>query len=180
MAAVLPEISMCAVKAEKLGQLRAGEKECDAALEACHYAFGNEIYNDARFHQPRDERDQRDKQSGSRSQSAKARCIATRDLAKGRAGEQRDRGSHSDNCVPLTTKQPENQSTEQARVQSGLGRQIGQGRISQAGGKKVCGEGNAGENIAAKPLSVVGAQPPESWNHAGERWCIHCRNLRRF
>jgi hypothetical protein len=72
---------MCAVKTEKLRQLRAGEKESNAAFEAGHYTFGNEIYNDACFHQPRDERDQRDKQSGSRSECAKAACIATGDLS---------------------------------------------------------------------------------------------------
>jgi hypothetical protein len=66
--------------------LRAGEKESDTALETRHYAFGNEIYNDACFDEPRDERDQRDEQRGSRSQRAEARCIATRDLAKRRAG----------------------------------------------------------------------------------------------
>jgi hypothetical protein len=52
MAAVLPKISMRAVKAEKLGQLRAGQKEGDAAFEARHHAFGNEIYNDACFDEP--------------------------------------------------------------------------------------------------------------------------------
>src|SRR5215468_337980 len=113
MAAVLPKISMCAVKAEELGQLCAGEKESDAALEAGHHAFGNEIYNDTCFDEPCDERDQRDKQSGSRSKRAEARCIATRDLAKRRAGEQRDRGRNCDDCVPRTTKQPKNESTEQ-------------------------------------------------------------------
>ena len=50
VAAVLPKISVCAVKTEELGQLRAGKKESDAALEAGHHAFGNEIYNDACLH----------------------------------------------------------------------------------------------------------------------------------
>src|SRR5262245_25110436 len=112
MDAVLPKISMCAVKAEELGELRASEKEGDAALEACHHTFGNKIYNDARFHEPRNDRDQRDKQSGSCSESAEARCIATRDLAKRRAGEQRDRGGNCDDCVPRATKQPKDESTE--------------------------------------------------------------------
>ena len=179
MAAVLPKISMCAVQTEKLGQLRAGEKEGDAALEASYYAFGNEIYNDSCFDEPRDERDQRDKQSGSRSERAEARGIATRDLAKRRAGEQRDRGRNRDDCVPRTTKQPKDESTEQARVKAGLGRQIGQGRISQTGGKEVCRERDAGENIAAQPASVVGAQPTESWNHPGKGRCIHRGKRRR-
>ena len=88
VAAVLPKISMCAVKAEELGQLRAGEKEGNAALESRHHAFGNEIYNDACFDEPCDKRDERDKQSGSRSQRAEACGIPTGNLAKRRTGEQ--------------------------------------------------------------------------------------------
>ena len=104
-------------------------------------------------------RDQRDKQSGSRRECAKARCIAARDLAKRRANEQRDRGSDRDDCVPRTTKQPEDESTKQARVKSSLGRQIGQRGVAQTGGQQVCGECDTGGNIAAKPASVVMAQP---------------------
>ena len=55
IAAALPKISMRAVKAEKLGQLRAGHKEGDAAFEADHDAFGNEVYNHACFDEPGDE-----------------------------------------------------------------------------------------------------------------------------
>ena len=179
MAAVLPKISMRAVKAEKLGQLRAGQKEGDAAFEAGHHAFGNEIYNDACFDEPGDERDECNKQSGSRSECAKACGITTCDFAKGRTNEQRDRRSDSDNCVPRTTKQPEDESTEQTRVKSSLGRQIGQRCVSQTGGKQICGERNAGENIRPQPASLVGAQPTESRNHSSERWCIHGGNLRR-
>ncbi|KAG0505829.1 MAG: hypothetical protein Udaeo_07950 [Candidatus Udaeobacter sp.] len=122
MAAVLPKISMRAVKAEELGQLGAGQKEGDAAFEAGHHAFGNKIYNDACFNEPGDERDECNKQSGSRSECAKACGVATRDFAKGRTNKQRDRRSDSDNCVPRTTKQPEDKPTEQTRVKSGLGR----------------------------------------------------------
>src|SRR6476469_3135553 len=104
MAAVLPKISMRAMKAEKLRQLRAGEKEGDSTFEAGHHAFGNEIYNDACFNEPGDERDECDQQSGSRSERAKSCGIATCDLAKGCTDEQRDRGSDSYNCVPRTTK----------------------------------------------------------------------------
>jgi hypothetical protein len=53
-----------------------------------HHAFGNEIYNDACFNQPRDKRDERNKQSGSRSERAEACGIPTRDLDKRRTGEQ--------------------------------------------------------------------------------------------
>src|SRR6476620_7117187 len=97
MAAVLPEISMRAVKAEKLWELRAGQKEGDAAFETGHHAFGNEIYNDACFDEPGEERDECNKQSGSRSECAKARCITARDFANGRTNEQRDRRRDSDN-----------------------------------------------------------------------------------
>jgi hypothetical protein len=173
MAAVLPKISMSAVKAKELGQLRAGEKEGDAALEARHHAFGNKIYNDSCLDEPRDERDQRDKQSGSRSERAETRGIATRYLPKRRAGEQRDRGRNCDDCVPRTTKQPKNESTKQTRVKPGFWRQIGEGRIAQTRGEEVCGERNAGKNIAAQPALVVGAQPAESWNHPGKGWRIH-------
>src|SRR5207302_3353489 len=157
MAAVPPKISVCAVEAEKLGQLRAGEKESDAALEAGHHAFGNKIYNDSCFDEPRDERDQRNEQRGPCGECAKACGIATRDLAKRRAGEQRDRGRNCDDCVPRTAKQPKDESTKQTRVKAGLGRQIGQGRISQTGGKKIRGERNASEKIAAQPASIIGA-----------------------
>src|SRR5436190_2575656 len=112
VAAVLPKISVCAVKAEELGQLRAGKKESDAALEAGHHAFGHEIYNDACLHEPRDESNECDKQRGSCSECAEACCIATRDLAKRRADEQRDRRRNCDDCVPRTTEQPENESTK--------------------------------------------------------------------
>src|SRR5262249_52915591 len=178
MAAVLPKVSVCAVEAEQLGQLRAREKESDATLEAGHHAFRNEIYDDACFDEPRDERDQRDKQCGSRSKRAEARCIATCYLPKRRAGEQRDRGRNCDNCVPRTTKQPENESTKQTCVESSLRRQIGERRISQTGGKKICGECDASENIAAQPASVIAAQPTESGNQASKGRCIH-RVIRR-
>ena len=141
------------MKAEELGQLRAGEKKGDSAFEAGHHAFGNEIYNDACFDEPGDERDECNEQSGSRSECAKACGIATCDFAKGCTNEQRDRRSDSDNCVPRTTKQPEDESTEQTRVKSGLGRQIGQRCVSQTGGKQICGERNAGENIRPQPAS---------------------------
>ena len=110
--AILPKISVCAVEAKELGQLRAGEKESDTAFETGHDAFGNEIHNDACFHEPRDERDQRHQQSGSRSECAKARRIATRDLTKRGAREQRDRGRDGDDGVLRTTKQPEDKSAK--------------------------------------------------------------------
>src|SRR5215203_1151340 len=124
MAAVLPKISVRAMQAEKLGQLRAGQKEGDAAFEAGHHAFGNEIYNDACFNEPGDERDECNKQSGSGSECAKSCGITACDFAKGGTNEQRDRRSDSDNCVPRTTKQPEDESTEQTGVKSSLRRQI--------------------------------------------------------
>ena len=167
------------MKAEKLGQLRAGQKEGDSAFEAGHHAFGNEVYNDACFDEPGEERDECNKQSGSGSECAKARRITTRDLAKGRTNEQRYRRSDSDNSVPRTTKQPEDESTEQTRVKSSLGRQIGQRRVSQTGGKQICGERNSGENIRPQPASLVGTQPTESRNQSSERWCIHGGNCRR-
>src|SRR6188768_623909 len=120
MVAVLPKISMRAVKAEKLGQLRASQKEGDAAFEAGHHAFGNEIYNDACFNEPGDEGDECDQQGCARGECAEARCVATCDFAKRRTDEQRDRRSDSDNCVPRTTKQPEDESTEQTRIKSSL------------------------------------------------------------
>src|SRR5512132_507437 len=178
MAAVLPKISMCAVKAEELGQLRAGQKEGDAAFEAGHHAFGNKTYNDACFNKPGDERDECDQQGCARRECAKACGITTCDFAKGRTNEQRDRRSDSDNCVPRTTKQPEHESTEQTRVKSSLGRQIGQRCVSQTGGKQICGERNAGENIRPQPASLVRRQPTRSRNHSSERWCIHGGNLR--
>src|SRR5215468_10161178 len=91
VAAVLPKISMCPMEPEELRQLCASQKKSDAAFEACHHAFGNEIYNDTCFHEPGDERDERYKQCGSRSECAEARGISTRDLAKRCAREQRDR-----------------------------------------------------------------------------------------
>src|SRR5512132_1774799 len=166
MAAVLPKISMCAVKAEELGQLRAGQKEGDSAFEARHHAFGNKVYDYACFDEPRDESDECDQQGCTRGECAKASCITTCDLAKRRTNEQRDRRSDSDNCVPRTTKQPEDESTEQTRVKSSLGRQIGQRCVSQTGGKQICGERNAGENIRPQPASLVGTQPTERRNQS--------------
>ena len=66
--------------------------------------------------------------------------------------------------MPRTTEQPENEATKQACVKSRLGRQIGQGRISQTGGKKICGKRYPGENIAAQPGPIVTAQPTEGGN----------------
>src|SRR4030095_2114081 len=97
MAAVLPRISMCSVKAEKLGQLRAGQKEGDAAFESRHHAFGNKAYNYACFDEPRDERDECDQQGCARGECAKACGITTCDFAKRRTNAQRQRRSVSDN-----------------------------------------------------------------------------------
>ena len=47
MSAVLPEISVRAMNAEQLGQLRADQEQRDAALEAGHHAFGNEVHDRA-------------------------------------------------------------------------------------------------------------------------------------
>src|SRR5215813_8221807 len=149
VSAVLPKISMCAMEPEQLRQLCAGKKKRDAALEAGHHAFGNEIYNDTCFDEPGYERDERDKQRGSRSECAEARSISTRDLAKRCACKQRDRGRDGDDCVPRTAKKPKNESTKQTCVKPGLGWQIGQGCISQTGGKKICGKRDASENVAA-------------------------------
>src|SRR5204862_7098337 len=177
MTAVPPKISVCAVEAEKLGQLRAGEKEGDAALEAGHHAFGNKIYNDSCFDEPRDERDQRNEQRGPCGECAKAGGIATRDLAKGRAGEHRDRGRNCDDCVPRTAKQPKNESTKQTRVKPSLGRQIGQGRIAQTSWQKICGERNARENIAAQPASLIGAKPVKRGQQTAEGRSVHRVNF---
>src|SRR4029077_3200677 len=108
--------------------------------------------------EPGEERDECNKQSGSRSECAKARCITASDLTNGRTNEQRNRRSDSDNCVPRTTKQPEDKSTEQAGVKPSLGWQIGQRCVSQTGGKQICGERDAGENIRPQPVSLVGTQ----------------------
>ena len=43
----LPEITVRAVDAKQLRQLRAGEKQRHAALEADHHAFGDEVYDRA-------------------------------------------------------------------------------------------------------------------------------------
>ena len=59
---VLPEIALDPREATEVGQLRADEKQREAALEADHDAFGNEAHDGPRFDQPSHERDPRDHQ----------------------------------------------------------------------------------------------------------------------
>ena len=70
MSAVLPEIAVRAMNAEQLGQLRADQEQRDAALEADHHAFGNEVHDRAGLDHPRDERNERDEQRRARRQRA--------------------------------------------------------------------------------------------------------------
>src|SRR5205823_14946438 len=58
MAAVLPEIAVCTVDAEQLGQLRAGEEKRHATLEPGHHALGDEVYDRGSLDQPGDEGDE--------------------------------------------------------------------------------------------------------------------------
>ena len=150
-AAVLPEIAVGAVDAEQLGQLRAGEEQRHAALEPDHHALGDEVDDRARLDQPGDEGDERHQQGRARRQRAEPGRVAAGNVAQRRADEQGNGGGDRDGRVPRTAEQPEDQPAKQARVESRLGRQVGQRGVAQAGRQQVGGERDAGDDVAPQP-----------------------------
>ena len=117
---------MRAVDAKELGQLRAGEKEGHAAFEPDHHALGNKVDDRASLDQPCNEGDERNEQSRTRRQRAEPGRVAASNLAQRSAHEQGYGGSDRDGRVTRAAKQPEDQPAKQARVESCLGRQVGQ------------------------------------------------------
>ena len=99
----------------------------------------------------------------------KRRRVAAGNLAQRRADEQRNGGGDRDGRVPRTAEQPEDQPAKQAGVESRLGRQIGQRGVAQAGGQQIGRERDAGDDVAAQPCLVVGAQPAEGRQPSGKR-----------
>ena len=153
--AVLPEVAMGAVDAEKLGQLGAREKQRHAALEPDHHALGDEVHDRAGLDEPRDERDERHEQGGAGGQRLNRVVSPPAMLAQRRADEEGDGGGDRDGGVARTAEQPENQPAEQARVESRLRRQVGQRGVAQSGRQEVGRERDAGDDIPAQPRPVV-------------------------
>ena len=177
VAAVLPEIAVGAVDAEQLGQLRAGEEQRHAALEADHHALGDEVDDRARLGQPRDERDERHQQGRARRQRAEPGRVAAGDLAQRRADEQGNGGRDRDGGVPRTAEQPEDQPAKQARVESRLGRQVGQRGVAQPGRQEIGRQRDAGDDVTPQPGLVVGCATSPGQAATGKRpatWAPRC------
>ena len=154
------KLPWAAVDAKQFGQLRAGEEQRHAALEPDHHALGDEVDDRARLDQPRDERDERHEQGRARRQRAEPGRVAAGNFAQRRADEQGNGGGDRDGRVPRTAEQPEDQPAKQARVESRLGRQVGQRGVAQAGRQQVGGERDAGDDITPQPAfgRSVGSQ----------------------
>ena len=72
-------------------------------------------------------------------------------------------------CRELQKSQKTSRRKE-ARVEPGLGRQVGQRGVAQAGRQQVGRERDAGDEVAAQPRSVVGAQPAQRRQRARSDW----------
>ena len=153
---------------EELRQLRAGEKERHAALEADHDALGDEVDDRPGPDEPGEERDQRDEERRAGGERAEPGGIATGDLAERGTDEKRNGRGDRDGRVARTAEQPENQSAEETGVETRLRGEVGKGRIAEAGRHHVGRERDAGDEVAAQPGAVVGSEPAKRRHGAGE------------
>ena len=103
---------MAALDAAEFRQLRAGQIERDAALEADQHGLGNEVHDRARAEQARDQREGGDHHGGGGRHGRIVRGIAAGDGAERGADEQRNRRGDGDRrCRELLKSQktrPEN------------------------------------------------------------------------
>jgi hypothetical protein len=164
VAAVLPEAPVGAGEPEELRQLRAGEEQRHAALEADHHALGDEVHDRARLDEPRDERDERDQERRPRRERTEPRRVPTRDLAERRADQDGDGGRDRDDRVPRAAEEPEHQPAEQAGVQSGFRRKPGERGVAEPGRQEIRGERDACGHVVPEPAALVRAQPGDGGN----------------
>ena len=62
-------------------------------------------------------------------------------------------------------KQPEDQAAKQARVESRLGRQVGQRGVAEPGGQEICRQRDAGDDVTPQPGLVVMRSQPRAGSH---------------
>ena len=155
MGAVLPEIPLHPREPTEFGQLRAGEKQRETALEANHDSIGNEAHDGTRFRQPGSKRNHRDQQSRAGRQRAKAGNVTVRQSAERRTDQQRDGGGDRHGGVFRIAEKPERQPREQAGIQTGLGRQSSERSVADGLRHEVRCERHSGNQIAAKPPAII-------------------------
>ncbi len=105
----LPEVAVGALEAEQLGQLRAGQIQREAGLEADEHGLGEEADGVAGANQPGRERDRRDQQRRARRQRRMPRGIAPAQPADRRADQQRQRRRDGDDRLLRAAEEPEDE-----------------------------------------------------------------------
>src|ERR1041384_5765900 len=99
-----PEVALRSFEAAELRELRAGNEECDAALEPNQNAFRNEVNDDAGLNEPGDKRDRANEQGGACRQRTEARGIPTGEVAARCAHQNGDCRRNGDGCMSRAAK----------------------------------------------------------------------------
>ncbi len=166
VAHALPEIAtVAAAESEQLRQLRAGQKQRHAALEADQHGFREEIDDGAGTDRVGHKRDRGDEQRRGGGERRVACRIAAGNLGERGADEQRDRRRDGDGRLARAAEQPERQPAKQARVKPRFRRQPGERRVAEAGRQQVRGQRDPRGHVWPQPRPFVPRQPGPRGNH---------------
>ena len=160
VAHAIPEVAAVAAgEAEQLRQLRARQKQRDAALEADEHGFREEVDDGAGADGIGRKGQNGDEQRCAGGKRGMACGVAAVNRPERGADDQRDRRRDGDGGLARTAEQPEHEPAEQARVKTRLGRQAGERRIAEPGRQQVRGKRDPGHDVRPKPRPVVVRQP---------------------
>ena len=151
---VLPEVAMRAMDAEQLGQLCARKEQGDAALEADHDAFGDEVDDGAGAHRPGGKGDHGHQQAVPAA-SAPKRAESPPEISASEAPTRSEMADVTEIAVPGAAEEPEDEPGEEAGIEPSLRRQVGQRRITEPRRKQVGRERQTGNQVAAQPRGVM-------------------------
>ena len=148
-----------ALDAEQLRQLRHGDRQRSAGLEAEQDRFADEVDERTQLEQPRQYTHGRYDARRQRRNRRPACRIAVCHARDGDPDEHRDRRGRSDRELARRAEQRIEQAADQIAVDAVLRRQPGERCVGERHRNTVGGERHAGNRVVRQPLRTVGAQP---------------------
>ena len=151
----LEEDLPAALDPEQLGQLRHGDRQRRAGLEAEQDGFADEVDEGTQSQQPCQHAHGRHDQRGQRRDVGPACRIALRHARDRDADEHRDRRGGADRELARGAEQRVEQAADQVAVDAVLRRQPGERRVGERHRNAVGGEGHAGDGVVRQPLRPI-------------------------
>ena len=165
----LEEVAGTPGDAEELRQLRRGDEQGGAGLEAGQNDAADEIHHETDADHAPDDADGADQRGRRGRQQRVARDVAVRQREQARGDQERGRRRRTDRDLFRGAEDRVGDPADEVTVQPAHRRETGERRVRDAFGDREGGERQPCDHVAAQQLAAVRRQPAQAGQIARER-----------